>query len=167
VRQQIIRQRRIFGLPQRQEPRKPWPANEVKYLIRHYDKMSCKQISEKLGRTPFAIRSKAAILKIARFSKWDHKEIASLRRLWKKGYTAAQIAEIIGKTKNSVCYQIKRLKQDLELSGRRNPIRWSQEQTDYLRKQYPRWATSRIAQKLGRTLSSVKLKARHLGLENK
>jgi hypothetical protein len=40
VRQQILRQRRDFGLPKRREPGKPWSAKEEKYLIRYYNKKS-------------------------------------------------------------------------------------------------------------------------------
>jgi hypothetical protein len=127
-------------------------------------KKSYQQIADKLGRTQFAIRCRAVVLKIARSNKWGHKDIARLRQLWKKGYTAAQIAEIIGKTTTSICHQIKRQKRDFGLPQRPNPNKWSQEQTAYLMKHYKNQSIQQIADRLGRKPGSISSKARKLGL---
>jgi hypothetical protein len=115
---QIARQKRDFGLPKRQEPGKPWSAKEDEYLIRYYNKKTYQKIADKLGRTRKAICMRVIVLKITQSNKWDPKDITRLRQLWKKGYTAAQIAEIIGKPQDSVSHQIARQKRDFGLPGR-------------------------------------------------
>ena len=143
---------------------KPWSQKDEKYLVRHHGKKSCKQIATALGRTAAAVRGRAVHLGITKPNLWSARDIKRLRALWRRGHTAAEIAEMMGRSTHGVRGQVQRQKQDFGLPDDHDTHRWSKEQTAYLIKHYKNMSARELGFRLERTPQSIFAKARKLGL---
>jgi len=64
--------------------RRPWTREEIEFLREYYGKIPAREIAEKLGRTPGAVRAKARVLGLSelRARPWTREEIETLKRLY-------------------------------------------------------------------------------------
>jgi len=104
-----------------------------------------------LGRTPFRGQLPA------NQKLWSPADIASLRALWRQGYTESQIAEIIDKKPDSVRYQIYRQVRDAGLPKKLKS--WSKEDQDFLVNHYHDMSAGQIAATMRTTKASIHHKA--------
>lgn len=91
---------------------------------------------------------------------WSAKDIKQLRKLWQKGHTDSEIAEIMGKNIGRVRYQIYR---QIREEGLQKKCKWwSKEDEEYLKRHYHTMDSKQIAAVLGKTAEMIRRKAGHL-----
>lgn len=136
---------------------KSWSKSEDKYLIRHYNEKSLKEIMAALGRTKGMIQGRTAYLKIRKSNHWSSGEIEKLRQLWEDGQTVSQIVEILKKNKQTVTYQLKRQKYWGQQAH--EVWYWTKEEDDFIVRHYHEQPAKQIAVTLGRTTSAIRARA--------
>lgn len=102
-------------------------------------------------------------------SLWTAERDSQLRALWDAGVSGSQIADRIGMTKNAVIGRAHRLK----LPPRVSPIatitqNWTDAEDDKLRQLYGGFLNvEQLAEKMGRSVHSLRYRASYLGLVSK
>lgn len=91
---------------------------------------------------------------------WTPQDDARLRE--RAGHPLPEIAEALGRTVPAVANRLTKLR----LRGSKEP-QWTDQDLDYLRRQFGQQKLSRIAKTLGRTPTAVKVKAKRLGLRHR
>ena len=139
-----------------------WTEGEIKTLKHLYPYRSAETIAERLDRTPEAIRGKAKKLRLKKAQKWTPREIDYLKSYYlEKG--AIYIAEQLGRTPKAV--RIKAML--LKLTRSRKPSvkrAWTEKEDKLLKNLYSELTTKQVAEKLGRSMTTVRGRAGKLGL---
>jgi hypothetical protein len=142
---------------------RPWTARESATLCRLYGTMPVAEVAKRLDRSVDAVSSRAAVLDLRSYvhSSWTDDEDNALRRLYleRRGY--GEIAQLLGRSENSIEGRIRRLGLTSEQPMRR---RWSREEDARLRSLYATHTYREIAAQLDRTANAVMLRAQALGL---
>jgi hypothetical protein len=119
-------------------------------------------LSKRLGRSPGALRLRAAKLGLhrpARRPRWSHGEDAAVRDGYDSGLSCSEIArELPGRTPAAVAARARKL--GLATHGRR----WTATDEGRLRVMAARHAADELARRLGRTPDAVRQRAAKLGL---
>lgn len=145
-----------------------WTQEEVKYLKQWYCKKPTSEIMKQLNRSANSIRRKADRLGITdasnsiRGKEWTEVELQYLKT-WYGKKTISQIARDLRRTSSSVQNKAFRLGiTDPEKQQDSRP--WTEEEENYLSKTYEKRGSAYIANKLKRSIDSVRRKAQSLGL---
>lgn len=151
----------------------PWSANEVLRLKRYLGAASHEVIARILGRNVDEVRTQITELgRIKHDGSWTREEVAEFKRIYGTR-TDEDLSRIFGRTMTDVQELAARhaLAKDKafvrKISGEastRMP-RWSQEELESLRREYPIQSNLEIARRLNRSVKSVVSKAHNLGLK--
>ena len=151
----------------------PWTATEVLELKRYLGAASHEVIARILGRSVDEVKTQITELgRIKHDGSWTREEIAEFKRIYGTR-TDEDLSRIFGRTLTDVRELAKEhaLAKDKafirKLSGEastRMP-RWTQEELEILRRDYPIQSNLEIARKLNRSVKSVVSKAHNLGLK--
>lgn len=140
----------------------PWSTKEDTFLRNHYPKMSAKQVGEKLGRSKYAVQSRARKLKTksSLFRHWTKDDYKFLQ----KNYGSLGdhgVSEALGRSESDVHHQA----QLLNLTYLK-PDNWGEMEETLLRRFY-RSATdkSKLSALIGRSEIEVEKRARELNLK--
>jgi len=138
----------------------PWSDDEVQYLQKHYGSASVAELAEELGRTTDAVELKAGKLGLRRkVRKLSDREIAwVVDNLGSLSYE--KMASELGVSNG----RILRIAAKHGHRPRPNNRAWTDEEDDYLRKNYGKRTRKEIAEVIGRTVPLVSWRARKLGL---
>lgn len=135
---------------------------QIEYIISNWGKESPYSMKKKFGCTWDAVCKIAESygLEIPKSNKWTEEEIETLKVL-SENYHYEEIAEIMGKTKNSIYLKAKKLNITL-IQDRR---KWTIEEEKQLEELWGNKSIEVIAKMLKRTVFSLKVKAvrMHLG----
>jgi hypothetical protein len=133
-----------------------WSDGEVNLLIKLFrDGLIDREISKILKRTISSVRKKRESLGLIKsINYWSNEESDSLIKLFNSGLTDRKMAHILKRT----IYSVKEKRRNLELIRKRNY--WSDEEIKLLRYlKFEKGELNRtIANKLGRSIGSVKSK---------
>lgn len=142
----------------------PWEPKEDKLLRSLYGQMPNVEVARRMNRSEDAVIIRAGKLGLTRgiTPPWSTKEDALLKQLHRAGTSYDDIARAIGRTRNAVSGRVMKL--GLVATQPMRAPRWTKQEENVLRKLYGMVRNREIAARLGRTLASVGLKARELGL---
>lgn len=145
--------------------RKRWTKEEDSKLVELSKKgLSLREIAEKMpGRTKGAVSSRRAVLRgpVKESDIWTkekHKQLVELS----KSYTVTKISELLNIRRSAVYTRMKQFKLLEYNDPLYNP--WTPEEDTHIKERYLLESYPRIAERLGRSTSSVKQRARGLGL---
>ena len=151
-----------------------WSKEEDALIKKMYSSALTKDLAQKLNRTVKAVNSRAELLNIQKdpdkyipppaYHAWPDKDTQKLRKLWQQGYSRTKIAEILGKSYESIKYQIRKQIKDFGLMDRKDPHQWSKKEIAYLVKHYKTKTNRQISEFLERPIPSIIYKAGRLGL---
>ena len=151
----------------------PWSANEVLRLKRYLGAASEEVIARVLGRSVEEVRTQ--ILELGRIrhdGSWTREEIAEFKRIYGTR-TDEDLSRIFGRTVSDVrelaaqhaLAKDKAFVRKIRGEASTRMPRWSQEELEILRHEYPIESNLDIAKKLNRSVKSVVSKAHNLGLK--
>ncbi|HED64984.1 MAG TPA: hypothetical protein ENJ09_05445 [Planctomycetes bacterium] len=153
--------------------RGPWTAAEVLRLKRYLGASPPEVIARVLGRDVEEVQRQILDLgRIRREEEWSREEIAELKRLYGTR-TTEDLEVIFGRSSEEIEARAKEyaLSKDKAFlrkirgeSATRMP-RWTQQEIDVLKRDYPSRSNLDIARELGRSVKSVVSKAHNLGLK--
>ncbi|AIY85303.1 gcrA cell cycle regulator family protein (plasmid) [Clostridium baratii str. Sullivan] len=152
----------VKGYCEKNNKRRFWTDEEIKYLQDNCGLVSVGKIAKKLNRTPEAIRRKAFLLNLncSLISRpWTDEEVEYLRKNCEKMPTL-DIAEELDRTDIAIRNKANRL--GLNYMSAKNM--WTNEEVEYLEAKWGATSVLTICRKLGRTELSVRSKAIKLGL---
>jgi biotin operon repressor len=86
-----------------------WSSEEIAFLEANYQKLTYKEIAEKLGRSENAVACKLSQLKLKKERRWTAEEIEFLKQNYIR-LSVKEIAEKLGRTLEAVRAMAKRLK---------------------------------------------------------
>jgi hypothetical protein len=151
----------------------PWTAREVEDLKRYLGATSPEVIARILGRSVEQVQERIFDLgRIRHDGSWTREETAEFKRIYGTR-TDEDLSRIFGRNIEAICafataHALAKDKAFVrKLSGEastRMP-RWSQEELDILREEYPTQPNLELAQKLDRSVKSVVSKAHNMGLK--
>lgn len=163
-----------------------WSQSDIEKLKELYKTKTAKEVSEILGRSPLAVKSKIDALRLKKTKEqkrqvykkvaaeretlFNEDEIETVVNLYKR-FTVPEIAGMLGKSRSAVKSLISRLKVTLpaeEAKTRRkksNPGLWSKEEEEFLIRNFTKMTVREIAEKLNRSKFSVKGKVTQLRLK--
>jgi hypothetical protein len=78
-----------------------WTSEEIAFLEANYQKLTAKEIAEKLGRSESAVECKLSQLKLTRERRWTKEEIEFVKQNYSR-LSAKEIAEKLGRTVEAV-----------------------------------------------------------------
>lgn len=135
--------------------------DDIKYIVQNWEKESAHSMKKKFGCTWYAVCKVAQDhgLKLPESNEWTDEQINELKELSQK-YDKAQIAKIMGKSENAIYLKAKRL--EITLIQRRR--KWTKEEEDLLRELWGSKSIEYIANKLKRTVFSIKVQAVKMGI---
>lgn len=142
--------------------RDAWTKKEYRTLKRLYPNTSVEDIGALLGRTPSAVQSKVAVLRLKKENAKNMRtenEILLLREIYPYA-TNDTVAERMGRSPDAIKSIAKRL-------GLMKAFRWTPIQLAYIRKNYSEKGRHYIAKKFGRSPDVVRDAARKLGVSRK
>lgn len=151
----------------------PWTATEVENLKRYLGATTPEVIAQILGRTVEEVSERILELgRVQRGGSWTREEMAEFKRIYGTR-TDEAISRIFGRSVEDV----RALAEEFALakdkafvrrvsgeSSTRMP-RWTTEELELLKREYPLQPNLKIARKLGRSVKSVVSKAHNLGLK--
>jgi hypothetical protein len=152
----------------------PWSALEIKQLKNYLGASSSEVIAHILGRDPREVEAK--ILELGRLrqpnGRWSREDTLNFKRIYGRR-SDEHLGVIFGRTREEIVRHADRLRlaKDKAFVRRQNGSgstrmpRWSQDELDYLRRNYPVASNIEIAQHLGRSVKSVISKAHYIGLK--
>ena len=142
---------------------KYWTQEENDFLINNYEKLTRKQVAEKLGRTEFSVKRRIKTLGISKESlkksNWSQEEDDFLKESYEE-LSSQEIAEKLNRSEIAV-------KARFRMLGFKKFSHWSQEEEDFLKNNYKEMSFKEIGEKLGRTANSVRNHVQTLGLTRK
>lgn len=145
-------------------PEENFTQEELERLILLSDKKTLNELSKILDKSYDSIKKICKDYNInIKSNRWTEKDKKTLKRLLLEGKNIIEIASEMNRTPNAINIKISRL-------GYSNLLiddKWSKEEEDYLISLWNNYSTKEIANKLGRTISSIKNKAYKLGLNKK
>jgi DNA-binding CsgD family transcriptional regulator len=160
-----VRQK-AYDLGIKTEKYRPWSADELELLRELYTVKSLKDLAEQLGRSPGAVGRQAyvmGLLKESRYRVWSNEENKLLKKMFPKN-TLRVIADKLGRSCSSV------EKRSHKLGLRKSPSyfrypRWSAKEIELLKKLYPHRNSQEVADKIGRSVNTVRVRACKLELK--
>ena len=81
-----------------------WTDRQDNTLKKYYEKMTYKQLADKLGRSFYSIMNRLCTLGLTRGIAWTKKDVELLKKEFKKGTKVKEITKLLGKKKVSTCY---------------------------------------------------------------
>lgn len=151
----------------------PWTAAEVQQLKQYLGATSEEVIAQIMGRPVAEVRKQIIDLgRIRHDGSWDREETAEFKRIYGTR-TDEDLSRIFGRDVKEIQAQAKRhaLAKDKAFmrklrgeSSTRMP-RWTPEEIEILKAEYPLRPNLEIARELDRTVKSVVSKAHNLGLK--
>lgn len=152
----------------------PWTAQEVKQLKRYLGATSAEVIARILGRDPDEVETK--VMELGRIrqtrTRWTREETLRFKRIYGTrsdedlGVIFGRPEEEIARHAESLCLaKDKAFVKKVEGKGATRMPRWSPDELELLRQQYPTVANIELARRLGRSVKSVVSKAHHIGLK--
>jgi len=151
----------------------PWTADEVEDLKRYLGATTEDVIARIFGRTVDEVRKQVTELgRVQRGGSWTRDELSELKRIYGTR-TDDDLSRIFGRAESDIRSMAERyaLSKDKafvrKLSGEastRMP-RWTAEELDLLRRDYPVHPNLEIAKRLGRSVKCIVSKAHNLGLK--
>lgn len=134
---------------------------EINYIIENWGKESPHSMKKKFNCTWYAVTKIAEKngLKLPTSNEWTEEEIQTLKELSDK-YHYTEIAEIMGKTENSIYLKARKLKIIL-IQDRR---KWTKEEEILFQELWGNQSIESIAKKMKRTVFSLKVKAVRMDL---
>ena len=151
----------------------PWTANEVEELKRYLGATTPETIARILGRSLDEVNSQIMDLgRIKRGGGWTRDDVAEFKKIYGTR-TDENLSRIFGRTEEEIRRMAEKhaLAKDKafvrKLSGEastRMP-RWTSEELDLLKREYPMASNLDIARRLNRTVKSIVSKAHNLGLK--
>lgn len=160
----IMNKAKELGLNIMMMPRRDWTKEEIEQLIICSKTMKMDELVKKFGRTSSSIKSQAKKHNITimynrkTWTKEEEKILEKLVLIDKKGYQ--EIAGILDRTEDSIVVKMKRMK--LPIQGDKRI--WTKEEEELLMDLWGTTSIEKIADKLNRTVSSIKNKAFDIGL---
>jgi hypothetical protein len=151
----------------------PWTAQEAVELKKYLGATTPEVIARILGRGRDEVIERIVELgRIKRGGAWVRDEIAEFKRIFGTR-TDEDLSRIFGRTEEEIrAFALKHaLAKDkaflrkLRGEAATKMPRWSSEELDLLKREYPTRSNLEIAQNLGRSVKSVVSKAHHLGLK--
>ena len=147
-----------------------WSQKEDEFLRENFSKMSHGELAEVLRRTKRAVRARAKTLDITRLGgrgwrRYEDGWTSSEDRYLTENYgekRAEDIASYLGRSVGAVYGRVMFL--GIQKGRGWHPRRYTPTEDDYLRKHYATRPVREIAQALGRSYSSVKNRAKVLGV---
>jgi len=141
----------------------PWTEEEKSLLRRIYGTMSVAEVAERVGRSVSAVARRAGMFGLTKNfgSPWSAEEDSLLTRLHAEGKGYAEIGRQLERTATSVGTRAAKLGLTVTQPMR---VRWSAREQAVLRELYGRVTNRKIAARLGRSIASIGLKARELGI---
>ena len=94
---------KALGLGIKRYPDRNWTEGEDRTLKKYYARMTQKKLADKLGRSFYSVINRLCALGLTDGSLWTKKDIAVLKKEYKKGARVDEIANLLGK-KNVTCY---------------------------------------------------------------
>lgn len=161
----VLKKARELNLDIKMENKKEWSDNEINRLKELAKTKKINELVKELNRTSKSIKAMARKLNIKLLSdkkSWTEDEYKLLEKLTiidKK--TPKEIAEILGRTEDAIVIKINRRGLKIQTNDKRF---WTKEEEILLSDLWGTESFETIAQKLNRTVSSVKNKASLLGL---
>jgi hypothetical protein len=151
----------------------PWTAQEAIDLKKYLGATTPEVIARILGRGRDEVIERIVELgRVKRGGAWVRDEIAEFKRIFGTR-TDEDLSRIFGRTEEEIrAFALKHaLAKDkaflrkLRGEAATKMPRWSSEELDLLKREYPTRSNLEIAQNLGRSVKSVVSKAHHLGLK--
>lgn len=163
--QTLLKKAREMGLQITRDESRPWTDEEIKKLIELSKTKKVSELVSELERTSSSIKQQAKSLGItvmADRKNWtpeEYKQLEQLVMVEKK--TPKEIAEILGRTEDSIIIKINRRGLKIQTNDKRF---WTSEEETMLSDLWGSEPIEKIAKKLERTVSSVRNKSVQLGL---
>lgn len=146
---------------------KQWTEEEISYLRERIGKDTWATIAKKLGRTEKAVSQKAFKMGISSdgYSPWSQKEVAFLLENF-RGMSLQELASCLGRTETSVHSKAYKIGLRHNTASRRPHSRklWRAEDDMALRDMSESMTAVEIAERLGRTVDSVRSRCKVLGI---
>lgn len=139
---------------------KKWKKEDNQFLIDHYYKLSAAELAECLGRTKYSITSKLQRMGLSSLcikkKMWSEVEDEYLKE-YSKLFSMQVLSIALSRTERSIRLRL------YEICSSSNCYKtWTNNDVDYLVKNYGYLKTNVIAQKMGRTLGSIYFKINEL-----
>src|SRR5690606_36033239 len=94
----------------------PWSESEILVLRSSYETQSIVELKARLpGRTPNAIKLRAAVVGLSRPRRWTAAEIKKLEAMRSAGRSATAVAKALGRTISAVAQKCRQLDAEAEL----------------------------------------------------
>lgn len=139
---------------------KKWTKEDDQFLIDHFSNLSSKEMAEYLGRTKYSITSRVQRLGLSSLGIkrkiWSEVEDEYLKE-YSKLFSMQVLSIALSRTERSIRLRL------YEICSSSNCYKtWTNDDVDYLVKNYGYLKTNVIAQKMGRTLGSIYFKINEL-----
>ena len=160
--QTIISKCNELGIKYIPFPRKKWTEEELNNLIEDSKTLNIKELVIKYNRSSLSIHAKLDKLNIklnTLVDHWSKEELIKLKDLIEEGKSINYIATIINRSPTAI--EEKARKEKIIIAPRKL---WTPEEEELLKKLWDEYNIIYIAQKLDRTISSIKNKAYELKL---
>jgi DNA-binding CsgD family transcriptional regulator len=142
-----------------------WTAKEDAILRRMFPTRTNPEIAERLGRPLKSVIARARKLGLLKerpgFKEWTAREDRQLRQLYPK-HTPTEIAERLGRTLSSVRGRMYKI--GILVRRTPKPPTWTAKEDRLLKQLYGRRTLEEIAERLGRSVNAVKLRASRTGV---
>lgn len=161
----LIKKAKELGLEIKREDRKEWNEHEIQKLIELSKTKKLSELVYELERTSLSIKHQASKLGITiipdrkNWTKEEYQQLEKLLTIDKK--TPKEIAEILGRTEDSIIIKINRKGLKNETYEKKF---WTEEEEQLLSDLWGNVPIEKIAKQLDRTVSSLLNKARQLKL---
>lgn len=151
----------------------PWTANEVLKLKRYLGATSHEVIARILGRNVSEVKRQIIELgRIKRDGSWTREEVAEFKRVYGTR-TDEDLSRIFGRSVREIeelasqqaLAKDKAFVRKLNGEASTRMPRWTPEELEFLRREYPTRSNLQIAMRLNRSVKSVVSKAHNLGLK--
>lgn len=163
--QTLLKKAREMGINIKIEENRKWTEEDIQNLILLSKTKKMSELVIELGRTSASINQKAKRLGITIIKDqktWTDEEYKQLEHLVKvEKKSPKEIAEILGRTEDSIIIKIARRGLKIQTSNKRF---WTSEEETLVSDLWGTEPIEKIAKKLNRTVSSVRNKASQLGL---
>lgn len=163
--QTLLKKAKELGIEIKRDKDRPWNDDDIEKLRLLSTKFKLSELVKELNRTSSSIKSQAKkhnIKIISDRKNWteeEYKKLEELAIVEKK--TPKEIADILGRTEDSIIIKINRIGLQIQTNDKRF---WTKEEEDLLSELWGIKSVEYIAQKLNRTVSSVKNKCFQLDL---
>lgn len=157
---------RRLGLSTTRSMANAWTVEDDAFLEKHIAKWPLEKIAKKLERTPCAVQRRAWQKHFLRNCPnqqhtqqqiWTKQDIKKLE-YWLLKYSNDEIAEKLGRSRESVIAKMKRL-------GLKRSSFWTRKNIAILKKYFPFETNVKVAKRLGKNPASIRFKAIKLGLK--